>query len=56
MGGANKVVGGADMANELNKLNGADKADVIVKVNKIVAVNKAISFCCMFSLRMQDQF
>ncbi len=56
LGGANKVVGVADTADELDKLNGADKADVIVKVNMIVAVNKAIWFYCMFSLRMQDQF
>jgi hypothetical protein len=56
LGGANKVVGVADTANELNKLDGADKANVIVKVNKIVAVDEAIWFCCMFSLRMQDRF
>jgi hypothetical protein len=56
LGGADKVVGVADMANELNKLDGANKADVIVKVNKIIAVDEAIWFCCMFSLRMQDQF
>jgi hypothetical protein len=42
------------MANELNKLDGANEADVIVKVLKIVAVDKAVLFCCMFSLRMQD--
>jgi hypothetical protein len=56
LGGADKVVGVADMANELDKLDGANKADVIVKVNKIIAVDEAIWFCCMFSLRMQDQF
>jgi hypothetical protein len=56
LGGANKAVGVADMANELDKLDGADKANVIVKVNKIIAVNNTIWFCCMFSLRMQDQF
>ncbi len=54
--GANKVVGVADTANELHKLDGADEADVIVKVKKIVAVDEAIWFCCMFSLRMQDHF
>jgi hypothetical protein len=46
----------ADMANELDKLDGADEANVIVKVNKIIVVDEAIWFCCMFSLRMQDQF
>ncbi len=56
LGGANKVVGVADMANELDKFDGADEANVIVKVNRIVAVDEAIWFCCMFSLRMQDQF
>jgi hypothetical protein len=56
LGGANKVIGVANMANELDKLDGANEADVIVKVNKIVAVDKAIWFCCMFSLRMQDLF
>ncbi len=56
LGGANKVVGVADMANEHNKLDGANKADVIVKVNKIIAVDEAIWFCCMFSLRKQYQF
>ncbi len=56
LGGANKVIGVADMANELYKLDGANKANVIVKVNKIVTVDKAVWFCCMFSLRMQDQF
>ncbi len=44
------------MADELNKLDGANEADVIVKVHKIVAVDKAFLFCCMFSLRMQDEF
>jgi hypothetical protein len=56
LGGADKVVGVADTADELDKLDGASKADVIVKVNKIVAVDKAIWFCYIFSLRMQDQF
>ncbi len=56
LGGADKVVGVANTANELDKLDGANKADVIVKVNKIFVVNEAIWFCCMFSLRMQDQF
>ena len=32
LGGANKAVGVADMANELDKLDGADKANVIVKI------------------------
>ncbi len=56
LGGADKVVGVANTANELKKLDGANESGVIVKVNKIVAVDEAIWFCCMFSLRMQDQF
>ncbi len=56
LGGADKVVGVTDTADELDKLDRADKANVIIKVNKIVAVDEAIWFCCMFSLRMQDQF
>jgi hypothetical protein len=56
LGWADKVTGVADTADELNKLDGADEADVIVRVNKIVVVNEAIWFCCMFSLRMQYQF
>ncbi len=56
LGGANKVVGVTNTANEHNKLDGADVANVIVKVKKIVVVDKAIWFCCMFSLRMQDHF
>ncbi len=55
LGGADKVVGVADTANELDKLDGANKADVIVEVNKIVAVDEAIWFCCLFSLRMQEK-
>ncbi len=53
---ADKVIGVADTANELDKLDGANEANVIVKVNKIIAVKEAIWFCCMISLRMQDQF
>jgi hypothetical protein len=57
LGGADKIVGVANTANELDKLDEADKADVIViKVKKIVTVDEAIWFCCMFSLRMQDHF
>ena len=39
LGGANKVIGVANMANELDKLDRANKADVIVKVSKIVGVD-----------------
>jgi hypothetical protein len=56
LGGADKVIGVADTANELDKLDGVNKADVIIKVKRIVAVDKAIWFYCMFSLRMQDHF
>ncbi len=34
LGGADKVVGVADTANELNKLDGADEADVIVRLSQ----------------------
>jgi hypothetical protein len=44
LGGADIVAGVANMANELNKLNGADEASVIIKVNKIVTVNEPFGF------------
>jgi hypothetical protein len=42
--GANKVVGVADMADEINKLNGANEADVIVKVKRSLRSTRPFGF------------